>query len=75
MPSGGDSTSARRPGRGGEFRGLHLHGLAISGAWDRGRVVDCVARNMTGTEIVQPIRVNGTDGEVRLRPAKEVRLV
>jgi hypothetical protein len=30
---------------------------------------------MTGTEIVQPIRVNGTDGEVRLRPAKEVRLV
>jgi len=59
----------------GAFRGLHLDGLAITGAWEGDRVSACVVRNTTDAEIAQPIRVNGGDRLVRLRPGAEVRIV
>ncbi len=59
----------------GSSRGIHIDGLAISGAWDSGRVISCSLRNAAAVPIEHTLRINNVDRAITLPPGAETRLL
>jgi hypothetical protein len=59
----------------GQFRGLHLEGLALSGAWDRGRLAACTIANVSATSLRRVVDVGGRRQALELAPGEEVTLL